>query len=366
MNKYWILLIIIPIQLNGQSITGTILDSYLHQPVEFATIYISGTTIGTVSNNDGSFIIQSGVFPCKLIISHVSYNTLVINIDQYSKSDLLISIIPKVVEMSEVTIVDENLREKNIQHFKDEFLGTDVWGKNANLGNDSVLIFTVEYYNENTDDSAVIGKLKLFKVEATTPLNINLPLLGYYLQYELISFIEKYNPALKRNIINTSGYCYFKPVDTDSKLKARSFKRNRLRAYYFSPQHFTRSLYNKKLPENGYFVHEILNADATKRPILRNEIADSCMSYISDEAVITGLKDHSFIIRYCSDRRGIPLNLDETDEFPSVEISSIYFINNECIIRKDGTRPGESIIFGPGLGDKRVGATLPDNYNPEE
>lgn len=342
------------------------MDSDLNQPVEFATIYISGTTIGTVSNYDGYFSLQRAVFPCELIISYVSYNTMVINLDQHPDSDIMISMTPKVVEMNEVAVVDKNLREKNIQRFKDEFLGTDVWGRNAIIENDSVLIFTVENYTENTYDSTSVGEYKLFKVEASSPLNIKLPLLGYDLQYYLIRFVERYNPDLKMYVTNIVGYYYYKPIETDSELKAMSYKRNRLRAYSFSPQHFTRSLYNKKLPENGYFVYENLNSNERNESIVWQDIADSCMSYISDEAVITGLKDHSFIIRCFSDRRGIPLNLDEANVFPAVEISSIYFINNECIIRKDGTRHGESIIFGPGIGNKRVGAALPHDYEPGE
>jgi len=355
-----------PMQLFGQSISGTIMDSYSNQPVEYATVYINGTTIGTLSDNNGHFSLQRDVFPCELIISHVSYNTMSVRIDQESKSDLLISITPKIVEINEVAIVNHNLREKNIQRFKDGFLGRDIWARNAILENDSVLTFTVEYYNENTNDSASMGKLELFKVEATSPLNINLPLLGYNLQYDLIRFVEKYNPALKTSVINTSGYSYYKQIETESKLKSLMYKRNRLHAYYFSPQHFTRSLYNKKLAENGYSVYEILYTDETKESSVRKNIAYSCISYITDEAVIRGLKDHSFNIWYCSDRRGFPLNLNEVKEFPAEEFSKIYFINNEFIIRKDGTRPEEGIIFGPEIGNKRVGAMLPNDYEPEK
>lgn len=355
-----------PVQLFGQSISGRIIDSLSNQPVEFAAIYINGTTIGTLSDKAGYFSLQRVVFPCEIVISHVSYNTIFVSIDQYSKSDLLISLIPKVIEINEVDIFDQNLREKNIQRFKDGLLGSDIWGRKAILENDSVLIFTVEYYDENFADKNLAGKLKFFKVEATTPLKINLPLLGYDLQYDLIRFEEKYNPALKMNVINTLGYCFYKPKETDSKLTANKYKRNRLNAFYYSPQHFTRSLYNKKLPENGYSFYELLNTDERNEPVLWKDIADSCMSYISDEAAITGLKDHSFNLWYFSDRRGFPLNIDRADEFPSEKFSKIYFINDECIIRKDGTRPGESIIFGPGIGDKRVGANLPNDYEPEK
>jgi hypothetical protein len=103
---------------------------------------------------------------------------------------------------------------------------------------------------------------------------------------------------------------------------------------------------------------------AEKQGLVYNRfIPDSCLVYVSDGAIIKGLKNHCFKIRYYCDSRGFPVNPDSTN-FTVAERSEIYFLDDKCVIKKDGTRPGESIVFGPGIGSKRVGATLPNNYEP--
>jgi hypothetical protein len=333
--------------------------------VEFATVYINGTTIGTLCDKDGYFSLQlqGFILPCQIVVSHVSYCSKVVSVNENAALNLTISLTPKVVELGQVYIIDKGLRKKNIKHFKDVFLGTDIWGKNAILENDSVLIFDAEYYNRKTDDSSLIGKLKIFKVESTAPLKISLPLLGYDLQLDLISFIEKHSPDLKTTSISILGYYFFKPRETSSKSKENKYKRNRLKAYYYSPQHFTRSLYEKKLPENGYNIRELVYSAENKEFVVNNFIPDSCMVFTSDSAIISGLKNHIFKIDYYCNNRGFPVNPGER-EFYATERSSISFLYDKCVIRKDGTRPGESIGFGPEIGSKRVGATLPSNYEP--
>ena len=46
-------------------------------------------------------------------------------------------------------------------------------------------------------------------------------------------------------------------------------------------------------------------------------------------------------------------------------MSKIDFVHNECIVRKDGIRSGESITFGGAIGTKRIESSLPDNYYPD-
>ena len=59
MNKIWLIYIILPIQAFSQyTITGTIADSLTHLPIEYATVYINGTTIGTISDTSGNFYLN--------------------------------------------------------------------------------------------------------------------------------------------------------------------------------------------------------------------------------------------------------------------------------------------------------------------
>jgi hypothetical protein len=57
---------------------------------------------------------------------------------------------------------------------------------------------------------------------------------------------------------------------------------------------------------------------------------------------------------------------EDRDQLPlPMALSRIYFLKDTCIIRADGSRPDNSIMFGPKIGDKRIGAMLPDDFQPD-
>jgi hypothetical protein len=365
MKNFWLLMLFLPLNIFSQNITGKIIDDQTGIGVDFATIYVNGTTAGTLSNKEGSFSLRLRgiVFPCQLVISHVSYIGRSLQINENRDMDITIAIVPRVVEIPEVSIVEKGLRRENIWHFRRVFFGYDVWGKNAILENDSVLIFKTEYFNGDSTENGLAGKIKSFTVKSPAPLKINLPLLGYDLQLDLINFTEKFDTAQNGYLLSTLGTYYYKQKATGSKSRENKYHRNRLRAYYYSPQHFTRSIFDRKLHENGYLIYTIVYSPVSLRYEQIEFDPAACMVINSETASLCGLKDTCFRIKYYCDERGFPINPDKK-VYSEYKNSSICFPEDTCVIRKDGTRPGISIVFGPGIGDKRIGARLPDNYDP--
>ncbi len=356
---------IFPIQLFCQNLTGSIIDKITNQPVEFATVYINGTTIGTISDKNGNFSLEKLTFPCEIVVSHISYIPIIFPLKENSNYNYKITLNQRLIELGQVSVKEQNLRDENIKQFCMEFLGTDVWGRNAKLENEDELIFMTEYFDENAPNGELIGKQKSFIVESSAPLKISMPLLGYDLQFDLIKFSKSFNSEFGKYEIHILGYYYFMPFERNSKIKTKKFKRNRLDVYYNSAQHFCRSLYDKKLSENGYLVFEFIEPNEGEVAWIRKEFKlDSCLVYKNDEAVVKGLKNRNFYLNYYYDHRGFPLNLNNRYERDR-KMSKIYFLNDNCLIRKDGTRPGESITFGASLSEKRVGATLPSDYYPD-
>ena len=361
-----ILILLAPIHLSGQVVTGRIIDKISGLPVEFATAYINGTTNGTMSDQYGAFKLTGVKFPCEVVISHLSYNPFVFALDSYQDTDLRISLSPKVVEINEITIVNQNLRDENIRRFCHGLLGAEKWGEEAILLNDSVLKFQVQHYGENIQERNLIGQTKVFRVTASAPLKIDLPLLGYELQYDLVNYIEKFNPLLDMNVTSILGYSYFKEIFPDSRREERKYRKNRMEAYFFSTQHFTRSLYQKKLMENGYLIFKYTDGQVTK--YYEEFYIDSCdcLTYTNDGAMITGLEGEHFLISYYQDSRGYPINLESPIEYyPSARRARFHILSDTCLIRADGSRPGNSIVFDENIGVKRIGASLPDDYIPE-
>jgi len=374
LKELWFLFILLPIQTFAQiTINGAVIDEEALQPIPYVTIYINETTIGTITNISGRFTIEKVMLPCEIVFSHISYETVVISFDQNSETNINVELKPKVVELGAIEVTDKNRREENLRHFKERFLGTDYWGKHAYFENDSVLISNQlsATEKEKQDHHSILlpadSSSTLFTVNTKGPLLVNLPLLGYRLHINLIHYTEVQTGNDKDYRFHSLGYFYFQPEEDASKRKTNRFKKQRLKAYYHSDRHFCRSLFADRLKENGYIVFSSVLNPATKWYDFKELEFDKHRIHSTDEVKVVGLKNKSFFIRYY-ERKTYPANLNEikNGQTLSSELSKIYFLKDTCTIRSDGSRPDNSIMFGSKIGDKRVGAMLPNDYEPEK
>ncbi len=357
-----------------EKITGVIAEMGNLSPINTATVFINGTTNGTITNDDGFFELKNLHFPCKLIISHVSYETVNIDLNQMPTDIIKVQMKPRKVSLPEFTIMDKNLRERNLNQFRKMFIGDDYWGNHAKLMNDSVLFFSPIYKEEIIEvnekvmhnykkglishivrwapDSSylVTKKLKELDVSASAPLVVEKPLLGYTVHVNLIHFrVQYFDIATQYDYL---GYYYFKPYETDKKRDIRKFDRNRREAYYNSSMHFCRSLFLHSLADNGYQLYDY---DAFKKQG-RKEPAnlDTCMNYIdANHLQIFDLQDKRFLIGYVD---------GPMEGGKSFSKSILYFLSDSCTVRRDGTFPDNTIMFGGAISKKQVGASLPEDY----
>lgn len=360
-------------------IAGKIFDTQTNNPIEYATVYINGTTIGTISNSEGYFKLEHVKPPCTLVISHIGYETFSSYLRNTDYPELEFILNPKDVFIHEIFISDRNLRKENLEIFRADFLGTDVWGKYATIENEDAIYFTKEYERreieaedrqipfflldnkheiEWSDDSTIIYYPKLIniKVSAREPLLVNLPLLGYKLYVDLISFNHEFITKIKPERCSYLGYFYFKPVQPESKRDSIRIMKNRSKVYFNSPQHFFRALFANQLHENGYSFNEIMIDRSTTSVNF-----DSLIIRENDDAAIIGAENKKYLISYFSNYRGKPINLTEKKGFePST--STLLFMSDTCKFRKDGTLPETTMLLGGALGIKKVGAMLPDDY----
>ena len=123
----WLLLLLFPLQTFAQvNITGTITGADNNQPIPYTTIYVNGTTIGTITNISGQFTLERVIPPCEIVFSHISYETVVISFSPDSETNINVELKPRDVELGVVEVVDKNRREENLLHFKERFLGIDL------------------------------------------------------------------------------------------------------------------------------------------------------------------------------------------------------------------------------------------------
>lgn len=366
--KYFMLvLFMLPIQITAQyNIRGVLKDKLDNNPVPYASVYVDGTSNGTITDISGSFLLKDVIPPCEIVISHISYETAVILFEKNSDTLFHISLIPKDVAIEEIEVINNNLREENLKHFKDRFIGDDYWGRNAHILNDSVLVFKRELYNEFKESK---GKLTAdsssvwFIVNAKGPILVDLPLLGYKLHIDLVKFVELQTNRKSLYEFHALGYFYFQPTDEEAKRKTNRFKKKRLQAYYDSDRHFCRSLFQNQLKENGYYVNYYEYKNQEFKPEKIEFEFDKCITQSGNTVKVVGLKNRTFYIGYYK-MHNRPINLKNgIDERPT-SLSVVHFLKDTCVIRQDGSRPDNSIMFGPDIGDKRVGAMLPNDYIP--
>jgi hypothetical protein len=434
------LLILCQIQVVGQTkLTGVLIDAQTNSPVDFATIYINGTTNGTISDTTGFFKLENVKIPCQLIVSHIGYITQSVSLNNSIPQLLNLSLTPREIVVDEVKVSDKNLRGFNLSSFKQYFLGTDVWGRNAEIENEDAIIFTRDYQTnflkyknkalrdlienhsedfqskkyspdinriekiteiENEDviifkgdyestslspdnkplsplaenkstefrwngDSTLVAYNMAINLKAYSrePLIVNVPLLGYNLYVNLIHFIVKFNQSSKFDESSILGTYYFQSIKPESKRDSIRINKNRLKAYYNSSFHFCRSLYEKSLKKNGYRVFEDVTNKTDSKIKLKDFNLDSCLIFKGNQAGIIGLKERRFFIFYYPYSNGNPVDLTQKKGGKPVQ-SELLFLDDTCIIRKDGTTPGNALVFGPFIGTKKIGAMLPDNYEP--
>jgi hypothetical protein len=382
-----VLLVLCHIQLFGQTkLNGILIDAQTNLPVEYATIYIHGTTIGTLSDTTGNFQLKNIKIPCQLVVSHIGYKTYSVTLQNSLPHLLNLSLTPREIIVDEVKVSDKNLRGKNILTFKKYFLGTDVWGKYAKIENEDAIIFSKDYETkyltiENkqlpyfieklitdlrwNEDSTIVAYRTATNLKANShePLIINLPLLGYNLYVNLVSFILSYNTSFYSDHSSILGFYYFQPIKPESKRDSIRIDKNRSKAFYNSTFHFCRSLYENNLEKNGYRVFENVADKPYYKKQFKEFKLDSFLHIHGNVAEIIGLKGRHFFIFYYHHANGRPIDLTQKIGISPVQ-TELFFLNDTCVIRNDGTTPGNSLAFGPYMGSKKIGAMLPDNYVP--
>ncbi len=354
------------VQLHAQStISGRVSAAENDEPISFVTVYVDGTSNGTITDENGVFELTGVRPPAKLVVSHLSYLPQVKEI--LTKSDLQVDLTleKRVLNIAQVQIDAENTRAKNIEHFRLGFLGNDKWGQEAVILNDSVLFFNIV---KNKGGSAKPNFFQQhnfvkFEVTASEPLLIDLPRLGYTLHVDLVYYYEEPEKT------SAFSYNYYKPYDLKSKLKNNRIAKNRNKAYYNSILHFCRALHSGTLEQEGYglyYTEEELGNLFVKKDFHKISIDSNLIRISDDEMAIKGLGGSVFMICYFYNYKGEPGKVRQAYDSGLHSTSTIYIGSDSCVFTINGILPESCVTFGGAMGRKRTGAMLPKYYQPSK
>lgn len=333
------------ITVSSQDISGVVLDQKTNQPIESVAIYLDNTTKGVITNANGEFKFEynESLKHVPLVISHLGYKKIVFS--NYLPNKTYKFLLKEDINaLDEVVLVSKDAywtRERKLQAFKDEFLGTTTYGKSCVILNEDDIHL---HYNKSTNQ--LIAR-------AYKPIRIQNKKLGYQLRYDLKTFHVNYSfyqpkstfknshPKPVYNSISsyTAGTTFFSDLSDDLKRKLRKARKT---SYKGSSLHFMRSLALNKLEKEGFAI-----VDKTKDQPIED--------YFKTELkTIDGLPKIEVTI-------GDFKRLDIV--YKNRKQSFILFETPTFLIDGFGNHePSNSIQFGGQMGSKRIGDILPLDF----
>jgi hypothetical protein len=238
---------------------GKVIASDTRKPVPLANVYLSNTVVGTITNENGEFIISafpSGRFD--LIVSYMGYETYKVNI-QSGKLPSLLEIVlkPKINELKEVIVepYEKDGWSNWGKFFLENFIGTSAYAHNCKLLNKDAVKFSF---------SKTKNTLKAFSNETLVIENKSL---GYRVKYDLIQFEFDFN----QQMLFYQGYRFFEELNPLANAnQKRRWESNREEAYQGSLMHFMRSLYRNRIVEDGFVVRAMTKISEQERQRVSN------------------------------------------------------------------------------------------------
>ena len=253
------------------TIYGKVTDAETGEGIPGVHVYLAETTIGAVTEPDGSFSFKTevtGIYD--LLFSFVGYKKKRKQIHIAERGENLkheVELTPDVVALDEVEVTTDN-REwmRNLNLFKEQFIGSSGFANDTKITNPWVLEFEIKDRSYLT---------------ATTlkPLIIENAALGYRLYIELENFRWKVSGEEGFYKI----YPKFEEMEAESQRIQRQWERNRKIAYEGSFQHFLKSLYEENFRNEQFTLSNpsyllILSREDTEFALMNRRDVSSSLS----------------------------------------------------------------------------------------
>lgn len=225
---------------------GKVFDAITGKPVPSASVFLSNTSRGTVTDNLGTFAIYN--FPegrFDVIVSCLGYKTYTQTIESNNiPASFIVNLQVKVDELTEVVIgASEELSWRDWgQFFLDNFIGTSEFSEHCRLRNTEVIKLRRN------------KKTRVITAYADKPLIIENKELGYIIHYQL----EQFEYDSRTRYLFFAGYPLFETMKSNRQKIIMRWEKNRQEAYYGSMMHFMRTVYRNKLAEEQFEVRRLV------------------------------------------------------------------------------------------------------------
>jgi hypothetical protein len=255
-------------------VTGRVVNAENKAPLQGATVFADNTTLGTTTDPEGKFVLALPNGGYDLVISFIGFATESKRISMGAHTDLLFELSQKEKTMEAVVIGGtgevKDGWEKYGTFFLEQFIGKTNNSEYCQLKNKEAVKF---YYSKRRNR---------LKILASEPLVIDNKALGYTIRYDLDSFTHEYNTQVSLY----TGYPLFEEKEASSETERARWMEARQKAYRGSVLHFMRSVFDRRLDEEGFeiqFVVKINESDSALH--LKNFYA--ALNYKKDDSTQT-------------------------------------------------------------------------------
>ena len=193
------------------SASGIVKDSITGEPLPFVSVYFDGSTIGAMTDDNGTFTLQNTQGYTKLAAASLGYDTKFIDLKPGKKNDNLeVLLKPTAFEISEVVVKPKRekytrkdnpaveLIKKVIAHKNDNRIEakpeyqTEVYEK---------LSLSLDNFNPNLDKNKFLKKFKFIKNYLDTSEFNGKPILTVSVRENLSDFYYRKSPKAEKTIV---------------------------------------------------------------------------------------------------------------------------------------------------------------------
>ena len=193
------------------SASGIVKDSITGEPLPFVSVYFDGSTIGAMTDDNGTFTLQNNQGYTKLAAASLGYDTKFIDLKPGKKNDNLeVLLKPTAFEISEVVVKPKRekytrkdnpaveLIKKVIAHKNDNRIEakpeyqTEVYEK---------LSLSLDNFNPNLDKNKFLKKFKFIKNYLHTSEFNGKPILTVSVRENLSDFYYRKSPKAEKTIV---------------------------------------------------------------------------------------------------------------------------------------------------------------------
>lgn len=343
------------------TLSGVVKDAETGETLPFCNVFINNTTISTVTDIDGKFILSNlEAGPLEVGFSFMGYvaETRKVTLNPGGNLTVNLSMKPFATELSDVEIKasrDKNW-ERDLRKFQNLFIGIDDAASKTKILNPWVIDFPV-----GADKGAFVAKADL-------PIEIENQYLGYKITFNLSEFFD--SPTNYRIV----GAARFEEMSPESEIQKSTWIKNRAEIYRKSPMNMFRSILNGTHEREGFFLYGDKAGGSASRnmrsDIFANELGNSVVVYKADPLVTpTSPPGHYFInlkgrIEIHYQKGFAQANTYKDAPYP---ISWLEVNGGKVKVKENGMviNP-QDLVFSGDMDRKRISNLLPLDYNAEK